>query len=75
MGFAVEAFGFERVIFGLVLSPVSLAQLNTGNWYEIACEVFVELGIDQESVDAVFAGNTQCIYAAGSNGHAWKGVL
>ena len=58
MGSAVEAFGFEHIIFGSALSPVSLTQSNTGDWYEIVCEAFVELGIDQESVDAVFAGNT-----------------
>jgi hypothetical protein len=32
MGPAVEAFGFERIIFGSAPSPVSLAQLNAGDW-------------------------------------------
>jgi predicted TIM-barrel fold metal-dependent hydrolase len=70
---AVEAFGFGRFIFGSAPSPVSRAQSNAGDWYEIECEAFTELGVDQESVDdAVFGGNAQHIYAAGSNG---RGVL
>ena len=70
VGPAVEAFGFERIIFGSAPSPVSLAQSNAGDWYEIAREAFAELGVDQESVDAVFGGNAQRIYATGSNGRA-----
>ena len=70
MGPAVEAFGFERIIFGSAPSPVSRAQSNAADWYEIAREAFAELGVDQESIDAVFGGNAQRIYAAGSNGRA-----
>ena len=70
VGPAVEAFGFERIIFGSAPSPVSRAQSNAGDWYEIAREAFAELGVDQESIDAVFGGNAQGIYAAGSNGRA-----
>jgi predicted TIM-barrel fold metal-dependent hydrolase len=70
VGPAVEAFGFERIVFGSAPSPVSRAQSNAGDWYEIAREAFAELGVDQESVDAVFGGNAQRIYAAGSNGRA-----
>jgi hypothetical protein len=35
VGPAVEAFGFERIIFGSAQSPVSRAQSNAGYWYEI----------------------------------------
>ena len=70
VGPAVEAFGFERIVFGSAPSPVSRAQSNAGDWYEIAREAFAELGVDQESVDAVFGGNAQRIYAAESNGRA-----
>jgi hypothetical protein len=71
VGPAVEAFGFERIIFGSAPSPVSRAQSNAGDWYEIAREAFAELGVDQESIDAVFGGNAQHIYAAaGSDGRA-----
>jgi predicted TIM-barrel fold metal-dependent hydrolase len=66
----VEAFGFERVISGSAPSPVSRAQSNAGDLYEIAHEAFAELGVDKESVDAVFGGNAQHIYAAGSNRRA-----
>lgn len=65
VGPAVEAFGFERIVFGSAPSPVSRAQSNAGDWYEISREAFAELGIDQENVDAVFGGNAQRIYAAG----------
>jgi len=68
LGPAVEAFGFERIVFGSAPSPVSQALSNAGDWYEIAREAFAELGVDQESVDAVFGGNAQRIYTAGSNG-------
>jgi predicted TIM-barrel fold metal-dependent hydrolase len=64
VGPAVEAFGFERIIFGSAPSPTSLARSNAGDWYEIAREAFAELGVDQEGVDAVFGGNAQRIYAA-----------
>ena len=72
VGPEVEAFGFERVIFGSAPSPVSRAESNAGDWYEIAREAFAELGVDQESVDAVqvFGGNAQRIYATESNGRA-----
>jgi predicted TIM-barrel fold metal-dependent hydrolase len=70
VGPAVEAFGFERIVFGSAPSPVSGARSNAGDWYEIAREAFAELGVDQESVDAVFGGNAQRIYAAASNGPA-----
>lgn len=66
VGPAVEAFGFERIIFGSAPSPASRARSNAGDWYEIAREAFAELGVDQESVDAVFGGNAQRIYAASS---------
>jgi predicted TIM-barrel fold metal-dependent hydrolase len=70
VGPAVEAFGFGRIIFGSAPSPVSRAQSNASDWYEIGREAFAELGVDQESVDAVFGGNAQRIYAAGSDGRA-----
>ncbi|KAF8482752.1 hypothetical protein DFH94DRAFT_729402 [Russula ochroleuca] len=66
VGPAVEAFGFERIIFGSAPSPASHSRSNAGDWYEIAREAFAELGVDQESVDAVFGGNAQRIYATSS---------
>ncbi|KAH9054186.1 hypothetical protein EDB87DRAFT_1647814 [Lactarius vividus] len=64
LGPAVEAFGFERIIFGSAPSPISHAPSNASDWYEIARESFAELGVEQESVDAVFCGNAKRVYAA-----------
>ncbi|KAH9161435.1 hypothetical protein EDB89DRAFT_2116826 [Lactarius sanguifluus] len=63
LGPAVEAFGFERIIFGSAPSPISHSPSNASDWYEIARESFAELGVDQESVDAVFCGNAKRVYA------------
>ena len=64
MGPAVEAFGFERIIFGSAPSLISRSPSNASDWYEIARESFAELGVDQDSVDAVFCGNAKRVYAA-----------
>jgi predicted TIM-barrel fold metal-dependent hydrolase len=63
VGPAVEAFGFERIIFGSAASSISHAQSNASDWYEIARESFAELGVEQDSVDAVFCGNAKLVYA------------
>jgi hypothetical protein len=63
LGPAVEAFGFERIIFGSAPSLISHAPSNASDWYEIARESFAELGVDQDSVDAVFCGNAKRVYA------------
>lgn len=63
LGPAVEAFGFERIIFGSAPSPSSHAPSNASDWYEIARESFAELGVEQDSVDAVFCGNAKRVYA------------
>ncbi|KAI0256152.1 hypothetical protein BJV78DRAFT_1169612 [Lactifluus subvellereus] len=62
LGPALEAFGFERILFGSAPSPSSRAPSTAGDWYEIARESFAELGVEQGSVDAVFGGNAQRIY-------------
>jgi predicted TIM-barrel fold metal-dependent hydrolase len=64
VGPAVEAFGFERILFGSSPSPGSHAPSRAGDWYEIARESFAELGVEQGSVDAVFGGNAERIYAS-----------
>jgi len=68
LGPAVEAFGYERILFGSAPSLTSHASSNAGDWYEIAREAFAELGVDQDSVDAVFGGNAERIYVASSGG-------
>ena len=64
VGPAVEAFGFERIIFGSAPSPTSRAASTSsaGDWYEIARESFAELGVDQETVDGIFGNNAKRVY-------------
>ncbi|KAF7971866.1 hypothetical protein HWV62_19739, partial [Athelia sp. TMB] len=59
LGPVVEAFGYERIIFGSSHSSASTAQSSAGDWYEIARESFAELGIDQEAVNNVFFNNAR----------------
>ena len=60
VGPAVEAFGYQRIIFGS--SPVSSEPSNAGDWYEIARESVAELGLEQEDIDAIFYSNAQSVY-------------
>ncbi|TFK54007.1 hypothetical protein OE88DRAFT_1654458 [Heliocybe sulcata] len=63
LGHVVEAFGFERIIFGSApLHP----SLPSGRWYELARESLAELGVDQEAMDAVFGGNAKKVYGGSS---------
>jgi len=62
LGPVMEAFGYERIIFGSSPSSSSKGRAHVGNWYEIARESLAELGIEQVSVDAVFFGNAQKVY-------------
>jgi len=68
LGPAVEAFGFERIIFGSAPSSSSHAHSSAGDWYEIAREAFAELGVEQNSVDAVFGGNAERIFSTSTSG-------
>ncbi|KAH9176611.1 hypothetical protein EDB89DRAFT_2112590 [Lactarius sanguifluus] len=54
---------FRTNYFGSAPSPISHSPSNASDWYEIARESFAELGVDQESVDAVFCGNAKRVYA------------
>lgn len=58
----MEAFGYERIIFGSSPSSSSIGHAHVGNWYDLARESLAELGIEQASVDAVFFGNAQKVY-------------
>ncbi len=63
VGPAVEAFGYERIVFGSSPSPSSRGTSNAGDWFELARESFAELGTEQEDIDAVFFGNAQRVYS------------
>jgi len=58
----MEAFGYERIIFGS--SPSSSARIpaHAGDWFEIARESLAELGVEQTYVDAVFYGTAAKVY-------------
>ncbi|KAF8200926.1 hypothetical protein BJ912DRAFT_843679 [Pholiota molesta] len=63
LGPVMEAFGYQRIIFGSSPSSSSKAPSNVADWYEIARESLAELGIEQDFVDAVFYGNAEKVYA------------
>lgn len=67
VGPSLEAFGYQRVIYGSSPSPSSPTRSNAGDWYELARESFAELGIEQEGIDAVFYGNAQRVYGLSSS--------
>lgn len=67
VGPALEAFGFQRIIYGSSPSPLSHASSHAGDWYELARESFAELGVEQEGIDAVFFGNAQRAFSRGSS--------
>ncbi|KAF5321209.1 hypothetical protein D9619_001887 [Psilocybe cf. subviscida] len=62
LGPVMEAFGYQRIIFGSSPSSSSRGPSNVGDWYELARESLTELGVEQEFVDAVFYGNAAKTY-------------
>ena len=62
VGPVMEAFGYERIIFGSSPSSSARGLAHVGNWFEIARESLAELGIEQAFVDAVFFDNAQKVY-------------
>jgi len=64
LGPVMEAFGYQRIIFGSSPSPASRSASLAGDWYEIARECLAELGVEQEFVDAVFCENAKKVYGS-----------
>lgn len=60
----VEAFGYQRILFGSSPCPTSKAPSNASDWYEIARESLAELGIEQESINGVFSSNAKVVYGS-----------
>ena len=60
----IEAFGFQRIVFGSSSSGRSQAESNSRDWYNIARESLAELGVEQECIDSVFLLNAQDVYGA-----------
>lgn len=59
----MEAFGYQRIIFGSSPSLSSKGPSHVADWYELARESLTELGIEQEFVDAVFCDNAERVYS------------
>jgi predicted TIM-barrel fold metal-dependent hydrolase len=62
VGPVIEAFGYQRILFGSSPCPTSTGSSIARDWYEIARESLVELGVEQETVDGVFYENAKKIY-------------
>lgn len=64
VGPVLEAFGYQRIIFGSSPSTTSSLGSHAGDWYEIARESLAELGVEQEAIDAVFYQTAKRVYGA-----------
>ncbi|GJJ06626.1 hypothetical protein Clacol_000820 [Clathrus columnatus] len=65
LGPVIEAFGFQRIMFGSSTSNPTPGVYDTPNeWYECARESLAELGVDQESLDAVFETAAKSVYGS-----------
>ncbi|KAG5648527.1 hypothetical protein DXG03_003138 [Asterophora parasitica] len=62
LGPVMEAFGYQRIIFGSSPCPTSSGSSIASDWYEIARESLSELGVEQEFIEAVFYGNAKKVY-------------
>jgi len=49
-------------MFGSSPSLSSRTPSNVADWYEISRESLAELGLEQDLIDAVFAGNASNVY-------------
>jgi len=62
IGPVIEAFGFERILFGSSRAASATAPSKVADWYELARESFAELGIEQAGVDEIFGANAKRVY-------------
>lgn len=67
IGPVIEAFGFERILYGSSPVASATAPSKVADWYELARESFAELGIEQAGVDAVFGANAYRVYGKSSS--------
>ena len=63
VGPAVEAFGFERILWGSA-PTASTSALSLSEWYELSRESWAELGIEPECIDALFYENATRLYGS-----------
>ncbi len=59
----MEAFGYERIIFGSSAAGSRKGLCGAGEWYEIARESLAELAVEQDAIDAVFCNTAKRVYA------------
>ncbi|KAH0589015.1 hypothetical protein H2248_004791 [Termitomyces sp. 'cryptogamus'] len=64
LGPVIEAFGYQRIIFGSSPCPTSSGSSVASDWYELARESLGELGAEQDFVDAVFYENAKKVYGS-----------
>jgi predicted TIM-barrel fold metal-dependent hydrolase len=62
VGPSIEAFGYERILFGSSSPRASSAPSKAGDWYGVARETIAEIGLEQEAVDCVFSANAEAVY-------------
>ncbi|KAG1815961.1 uncharacterized protein BJ212DRAFT_1272154 [Suillus subaureus] len=62
IGPVLEAFGYERIIFGTSPSLATPPLLNPADWYALVRESFAELAVEQDAIDSIFSLNAKRIY-------------
>jgi len=68
LGPAVEAFGDARILFGTsAASSGGKTRIHSSDWYALAAEAVAEVGVEQEGIEAIFAGNALAIYGSASS--------
>jgi len=66
LGPAVEAFGQDRILFGAsAVSKNEVRRISPLDWYALARESIVEIGVEQDGVDSIFGGNALAVYSPG----------
>ncbi|KAF8557588.1 hypothetical protein OG21DRAFT_1406834 [Imleria badia] len=58
----LEAFGFERIIFGSSPASTSGSPALAENWYKLVLESFRELAVSQDELDKIFIDNAERVY-------------
>lgn len=62
IGPVLEAFGYERIIFGTSPSFAVPSLPNPADWYALVRESFAELAVEQDAIDAIFSLNARRVY-------------
>jgi predicted TIM-barrel fold metal-dependent hydrolase len=64
VGPVLEAFGYERIIFGTSPSLASPSLVNPADWYALVRESFAELAVEQDAIDSIFSLNARRVYGS-----------